>query len=68
MYKMDNIYYYQKNREKVINKAKDYYQNDKERLREQAKNIETYLKKVKRKRENIEEIDIVICLKKRSQN
>ena len=31
-------------------------------------NIETYLNKIKRKRENMEEIDIVICLKKRSKN
>ena len=31
-------------------------------------NIETYLKKIKRKRDNMEKIDIVICLKKRSKN
>ena len=30
--------YYQKNKEEVLNKAKDYYQNDKERFREQASN------------------------------
>ena len=28
----------------------------------------TYLKKIKRKRENMEKIDIIICLKKRSRN
>ena len=28
IYKMDNITYYQRNREKLLNKAKDYYQND----------------------------------------
>ena len=28
---------YQKNRERVLNRAKNYYENDKERLREQAK-------------------------------
>ena len=38
VYKIDNTTYYQRNREKLLNKAKDYYQNDKERLREQARN------------------------------
>ena len=33
-----NLTYYQENRDMVLNKAKDYYKNDKERLREQAKN------------------------------
>ena len=35
---MDNATYYQKNREKILNKAKDYDKNDRERLREQARN------------------------------
>ena len=35
---MDNTTYYQRNREIMINRAKDYYENDKERLREQARN------------------------------
>ena len=29
-----NLNYYQKNRDVILNRAKDYYQNDKERLRE----------------------------------
>ena len=29
--------YYQKNREVILNRAKDYYENDKERLRVQAR-------------------------------
>ena len=36
--KMDNTTYYRRNREKILNRAKDYYENDKERLREQARN------------------------------
>ena len=32
--KMDNTTYYRRNREKILNRAKDYYENDKERLRE----------------------------------
>ena len=35
---MDNIIYYQRKREIMLNRAKKYYENDKERLREQAKN------------------------------
>ena len=47
-----NLTYYQKNRDVILNRAKDYYKNDKERLREQAINKcrnfsdkEKYLKK-----------------------
>ena len=29
--------YYQENRDVILNRAKDYYENDKERLREQAR-------------------------------
>ena len=29
--------YYKKNRDVILNRAKDYYKNDKERLREQAR-------------------------------
>ena len=35
---MDNTTYYQRNREIMLNRAKDYYENDKARLREQARN------------------------------
>ena len=33
---MNNKTYYQRNKEKILNRAKDYYKNDKKRLREQA--------------------------------
>ena len=66
---MDNTTYYQRNREIMLNRAKDYYENDKERLREQAKiSIETYLKKIKIIKENMEKIGIIICLKKKSKS
>ena len=29
--------YYQRNRDVILNRAKDYYENDKERLRKQAR-------------------------------
>ena len=35
---MHNTTYYQRNREIMLNRAKDYHENDKERLREQARN------------------------------
>ena len=63
-----HITYYQINRDVILNRARDYYENDKERLREQAKiNTETYLKKKKNKKENIVKIDITICLKKKTK-
>ena len=33
----DEETYYHKNRDVILNRAKDYYENDKERLREQAR-------------------------------
>ena len=52
----------------ILNRAKDYYQNDKERLKEQEINAETCLKKKKTKRENMGGIDITICLKKSNKD
>ena len=34
---MSSTTYYQRNREVILNRAKDLYENDKERLREQAR-------------------------------
>ena len=47
----------------MLTRAKEYYKNDKERLREQAKNIYRELSE-EEKKENMEETDIIICLKK----
>ena len=45
---MSEATYYQRNREVILNRAKDYYKNNKELLkREQEINIENYLKKKK---------------------
>ena len=63
MSEITDLTYYQKNRNVILNKAKDYYKNNKERL-----NTETYLKKKKRKRENTGRIGIIICLKKRNRH
>ena len=62
--------YNQRNREVILNRAKDCYENDKERLREskQEMNIETCLKKVRIKEKNMEKADVIICLTKRNKN
>ena len=35
---MSGTTYYQRNREPILNRAKDYYENNKEALRERARN------------------------------
>ena len=43
--------YYQKNRDLILNRAKDYYENDKERLKEQDRDkYRNLLKKKKNKK------------------
>ena len=44
---MSETTYYQRNREVILNRVKDYYENNKELLREKAKNTENYLKRKK---------------------
>ena len=66
---MSDMTYYQKNREIILNRAKDYYENDKERLREQARDKYRNLSEEdKNKKKNMEKTDIIICLKKRNKN
>ena len=50
----------------MLSKAKDYYKNNKDRLREQARDKYRNLsEEEKNKKENMEKIDITICLKRR---
>ena len=66
---MTETTYHQGKRETILNRAMEYYENDKERLRESARNKYRELsEEEKNKRENIQEIDIIICLKKRDKN
>ena len=60
-----DLTYYQKHRDLIINRVKDYYEND---MKENKLviNIETYLKK-KKINKKTEKIDISICLKKRKK-
>ena len=63
--------YYQKkkSRDVILSRAKDYYEKEKERLKnKQEINTEIYLKNKKIKRDNMEEIDTITCLKKRNKN
>ena len=64
---MSDLNFYQKNRDMILNRAKDYHENNKEGLREQEINTEIYLKKKKIKRKNMEEIDVIICQKERNK-
>ena len=62
-----DLTYYQKSRDVILNRAKDYYENYKERLKEKLEtNIETYLKK-KIKKENMEKIDISMSEEKKKR-
>ena len=66
---MSDLTYYQRNRDAILNRAKDYYENDKERLREKTTVItETCLKKTETKKENMEKTDTIICLEKRNKD
>ena len=70
MSECDDLTYYQKNRDVILNRGKDCYENDKERLREQARDKYRNLSEEEKnlKKENMEKIDIVICLKKRNKD
>ena len=61
--------YYQKNKNVILNRAKDYYKNDKEKLREQAGNKYTNLtEEEKNEKKEYGKTDIIVCLKKRNKN
>ena len=60
---------YRRKRDVILNRCTDYYENDKERLREQARNKYRNLSEEKKiKKENTEKTDIAICLKKRNKD
>ena len=66
---MSNLTYHQWNRDVILNRAKDYYENNKERLREQAKDKYRNLsEEEKNKKKNMEKEDPIICLRKRCKD
>ena len=61
--------YYQRNRDLILNIARDYYENNKDRLSKQARNKYRNLsEEEKNKRREYGKIDIVICLKRRKKD
>ena len=66
---MSETTYYQRNREVILNRAKDYYENNKELLRERAKNKYRELSEEEKniKREHGKKY-IIPCLKKIRKN
>ena len=64
-----NLIYYQRNRVLILNRTKDYYESNKERLRVQARDKYRKLSEEEEiKKENIEKIDIAISLKKKKKD
>ena len=63
-----DLTYYQKNRDVILNKAKDYYKNNKDRLREQARDKYRDLPEKKINKQNTGKIDTTICLKKKNKD
>ena len=61
--------YYQKNRDVMLNRAKDYYENDKERLREKARDkYRNSSEEKKLTKENTGKIHISMYLKKKNKD
>ena len=50
-----DLTYYQKNRDVILNRAKDYYENNKERLREKARDTYSNLSEEEKKNRICEE-------------
>ena len=63
---MNSMTYYRRNRDVILNRAKDYYKNDKGRLRVQARDKYRIKQRIKNKR--IWKTDTIICLKKRKKS
>ena len=68
IWKMGDLTYYQRNKDVILNRAKDYCENGKEWLRELARDKYRNLsEEVKNKKENMEKVDTIICLKKKNK-
>ena len=61
--------YHQKNQEVMLKRAKGYYQNNKERLREQAwHKYRNLSEEEKNKKKEYAKIYIIVCLKNRNKD
>ena len=64
-----DLTYYQKKRKVILNSGKDLYKNNKERLKEHARNkCRSLSEEEKNKKENMGRIGIIICLKKKNKD
>ena len=64
-----DLTYYQRNRDVLLNKARNYYKNNKARLREQATDKYRNLSEEEQnKKENMGKTDTIICLKRRNKD
>ena len=65
---MSDLTYYQRNRDVILNRAKDHYENDKERLKKHARDkYKNLSEEDKNKKREYEKTDTIICLKKEIQ-
>ena len=66
----NELTYYQRNRDVILTRAKYYHENDKERLREQARNKCRKLsdEEKNKKRENMEKTNTIICPEKKNKD
>ena len=64
-----DLTYHQKNRDVILNRAKDYYENDKERLRQVARDkYRNLCEDEKHKKREYGKNRYAICLEKRSKD
>ena len=63
-----DLIYYQRNKDVILNRAKDYYKNNKVRLREQARDKQRNLSEGKNKKREYWKNRYRICLKKRKKD
>ena len=69
MSKNTNLIYFQWNLDLILNRSKDHYKNNKERLREQARDKYRNLsEEEKNKTDNMEKTDAAVCLKRRKRD
>ena len=52
----------------ILNRKKNYYKIDKEILRDNARDKYKNSSQEEKKRKNMEEIDVIKCLKKKTKN
>ena len=65
----NNLTYYQRNKDMILSKAKNHYKNNKEKLKNQARNkYKNLSEEDKNKKDYMEKIDTIICLRKKSKS